>query len=50
MKIKSIKTFIVFILAFIGANSLFIKMSNIKALVIAIILYFFSYIFLLTKR
>lgn len=46
MKIKSIKTFIIFILVFIGANSLFIKMSNTKALIIAIILYFLNYIFL----
>lgn len=50
MEIKSIKTFIIFILAFVGINSLFIKMSNEKAIIMAVILYFINFVFISFKE
>ncbi len=46
MDIKSIRTFILYNLAFMGVNSLFIKTDNTKALSISVITYFINYIFI----
>jgi len=49
-EIKSIKTFISYNLMFLGLNSLFIKMDNKKAVIIASITYLINFIFFKYKN
>lgn len=50
MEIKSIKNFIAYNLMFVGFNSLFIKMDDKKALIIASITYAINFIFIKSRN
>lgn len=50
MEIRSIKTFILYNLVFLGINYLFIKIDFSKALVMSIISYFINYAFISFKK